>query len=98
MPLQLGSSLASQSQAWEAGRVFEPAFGRLALVCGLVAHAVASLSVRGQRSRRCVRGSSHLLVGLVRSLYDRWRSTDRSHFHSVRSSGFSVAGDGFSDC
>ena len=48
--------------------MFEPALGRLALVCGLVAHAVASLSVRGQRSRRCVRGSSRLLVGLVRLL------------------------------
>ena len=66
MPLQLGSSLASRSWAWEARWVFEPALGRLALVCGLV--AVASLSVRGQRSRRCVRGSSRLLVGLVRSL------------------------------
>ena len=68
MPLQLGSSLASRSQGWEAGRVFVPALGQLALVCGLVAHAVASLSVRGQRSRHCVRGSSRLLVGLVRSL------------------------------
>ena len=29
--------------------MFEPALGRLAFVCGLVAHAVASLSVRGQR-------------------------------------------------
>ena len=48
--------------------MFEPALGRLALVCGLVAHAVALLSVRGQQSRRCVRGSSRLLVGLVRSL------------------------------
>ena len=75
--------------------MFEPAFGRLALVCGLVAHAVASLSVRGHRSRRCVRGSSRLLVCLVQSLCDRWRSTDRSRFHSVSSSGFSVAGGGF---
>ena len=57
--------------------MFEPTLGRLALVCGLVAHSVASLSVRGQRSKRCVRGSSHLLVCLVRSLCDRWRSTDR---------------------
>ena len=57
--------------------MFEPALGRLALVCGLVAHAVALLSVRGQRSRRCVRGSSRLLVCLVRSLCDRWQSTDR---------------------
>ena len=40
--------------------MFEPAPGQLALVCGLVAHAVASLSVRSQRSRRCVRGSSRL--------------------------------------
>ena len=56
-----------------------------------------SLSVRGQPSRRCVRGSSRLLVGLVQSLCDRWRSTDRSRFHSVRSSGFGVAGGGFSD-
>ena len=53
------------------------ALGRLALVCGLVAHAVSSLSVRGQRSRRCVYGSSRLLVDLVQSLCDRWRSTDR---------------------
>ena len=60
--------------------MFEPALGRLALVCGLVVHAVASLSVRGQRSRHCVRGSSRLLAGLVRSLCDRWRSTDRSRF------------------
>ena len=57
--------------------MFEPALGRLALVCDLVAHAVSSLSVCGQRSRRCVYGSSRLLVDLVRSLYDRWRSTDR---------------------
>ena len=77
--------------------MFELALGRLPLVCGLVAHTVASLSLRGQRSRCCVRGSSRLLVGLVRSLCDRWRSTDRSRFHSVRSSGFSVAGGGFSD-
>ena len=28
--------------------MFEPALGRLAFVCGLFAHAVASLSVRGQ--------------------------------------------------
>ena len=76
MPLQLGSSLASQSSVWEAGRVFEPALGRMALVCGLVAHAVAPLSVHGQRSRRCVCGSSRLLFCLVRSLCDRWRSTD----------------------
>ena len=48
--------------------MFEPALGRLALVCGLVAHTVSSLSVRGQRSRRCVYGSSRLLVDLVRSL------------------------------
>ena len=75
--------------------MFEAALGRLALVCGLVAHAVASLSVRGQRSRRCVHGSSRLLVCLVRSLCYRWRSTDRSRFHSVRSSGFGVAGGGF---
>ena len=77
--------------------MFEPALGRLALVCGLVAHAVASLSVRGQRSRRCVRGLSRLLAGLVRSLCDRWWSTDHSRFHSVRSSGFDVAVGGFSD-
>ena len=48
--------------------MFEPAVGRLALVCGLDAHAVTSLSVRGQRSRRCVHGSSRLLVCLVRPL------------------------------
>ena len=48
--------------------MFELTLGRLALVCGLVAHAVASLSVRGQRSRRCVCGSSRLLVVLVGSL------------------------------
>ena len=48
--------------------MFEPALGRLALVCGLVAHAVALLSMRGQRSRRSVRGSSRLLVCLVRLL------------------------------
>ena len=77
--------------------MFDPALGRLALVCGLVAHAVASLFVRGERSRPCVHGSSHLLVGLVRSLCDRWRSTDRSRFHSVHSSGFGVASGGFSD-
>ena len=75
--------------------MFEPAHGRLALVCGLVAHAVASLSVCGQWLRRCVRGSSRLLVCLVRSLCDRWRSMDCSRFHSVRSSGFGVAGGGF---
>ena len=61
----------------EARRVFEHALGRLAPVCSLVAHAVSSLSVRGQRSRRCVYGSSRLLVDLVQSLCDRWRSTDR---------------------
>ena len=61
----------------------------------LVAHAVTSLSVRGQWSRRCVRWLSRLLVYLVRSLYDHWRSTDRSRFHSVRYSGFGVAGGGF---
>ena len=33
--------------------MFEPALGRMALVCSLVAHAVAPLSVFGQRSRRC---------------------------------------------
>ena len=47
--------------------MFEPALGRMALVCGLVAHAVAPLSVRGQRSRRWVRGSSRLLFCLVQS-------------------------------
>ena len=78
--------------------MFEPALGRLALVCGLVPHAVASLSVRFQRSRRCVRGSSRVLVGLVRSLCDCWRSTDRSRVHVVRSSGFGVDGGGFSNC
>ena len=57
--------------------MFGPALGRLALVCGLVAHAVSLLSVRGQRSRRCVYGSSRLLVDLVRLLCNRWRSTDR---------------------
>ena len=40
-------------------------------------------------------GSSRLLVCLVRSLCDRWRSTDHSRFHSVRSSGFGVAGGCF---
>ena len=75
--------------------MFEPALGRLALVCGLVAHSIASLSLHGQWSRRCVRGLPRLLVCLVRSLCDRWRSTDRSRFHSVRSSGFGVAGGGF---
>ena len=35
--------------------MFEPTVGRLALVCGLVAHAVASLSVRGHcRDTVCV--------------------------------------------
>ena len=29
------------------------------------------------------------------ALCDRWRSTDRSRFHSVHSSGFGVAGGGF---
>ena len=29
------------------------------------------------------------------ALCDRWRSTDRSRFHSVRSSGFGVVGGGF---
>ena len=57
--------------------MFEPALGRLALVCGLVAHAVAPLSMRGQRSRRCVRGLPRLLFYLVRSLCERWRSMDR---------------------
>ena len=33
--------------------MFEPALGQLALVCGLVAHAIASLSVRG-RDAVCV--------------------------------------------
>ena len=47
MPLQLGSSLASRSSAWEAGRVLEPALGRMALVCGRVAHAVAPLAMLG---------------------------------------------------
>ena len=56
--------------------MFEPALGRMALVCGLVAHAVAPLSVRGQRSKRCVRGAPRLLFCLVRSLCDRWQSTD----------------------
>ena len=31
------------------------------------------------------------------ALCDRWRSTDRSRFHSVRSSGFGVAGGSLSD-
>ena len=75
--------------------MFEPALGGLALVCSLVAHTVSSHSVRGQRSRRCVYRSSGLLVDLVRSLCDRWWSTDRSSFRSVRSSGFGVAGGGF---
>ena len=44
--------------------MFEPALGRMALVCGLVAHAVAPLSVRGQRSRRCVRGSPRCCFSL----------------------------------
>ena len=48
--------------------MFEPALGRMALMCGLVAHAVALLSVLGQRSRCCGRGSSCLLFCLVRSL------------------------------
>ena len=45
-----------------------------------------------------MRGSSRLLIGLVRLLCDRWRSTDRSRFHIVRSCGFGVAGGSFSDC
>ena len=44
--------------------MFELALGQLALVCGLVAHAVSSLSVRGQRSRRCVYGSSRCWLTL----------------------------------
>ena len=62
---------------WEAGRVFEPALGRLAFVCSLVAHAVAPLSVLGQRSRRCGHGSSRLLFCPVWPLCDRWQSTAR---------------------
>ena len=46
-------------------------------------------------SRDAVYGSSCLLVDLVRSLCDSWLSTDCSHFRSVRSSGFGVAGGGF---
>ena len=42
-----GSSLASRSSAWEAGRLLEPTLGRMAFVCGLVAHAVAPLAVLG---------------------------------------------------
>ena len=60
--------------------MFEAALGRMALLCGLVTHAVAPLSVRGQRSRRCVRGSPCLLFCLVQSLCDRWRSTAASGF------------------
>ena len=75
--------------------MFEPALGRLALMCGLVAHTVPPLSVLGQRSRRCWCGSSRLLFCLVRSRCDRWRSTDRYRFHGVRSSAFGVAGGGF---
>ena len=71
--------------------MFEPALGRLALVCGPVAHAVASLSVRG-RDAVCV---DRLVCWLA--LCDRWRSTDRLRFHSVCSSGFGGAGGGFSD-
>ena len=48
--------------------MFEPALGRMALVCSLVAHAVAPLSVLSQRSRRCGRGSSRLLFCIVRLL------------------------------
>ena len=44
--------------------MFEPALGRMALVCGLVAQAVAPLSVLGQRLRRCGRGSSHCCFAL----------------------------------
>ena len=57
--------------SWEG---VEPALGRMALMRGLVAHAVAPLSLLGQRSRRCGRGSSRLLICLVRSRCDRWRS------------------------
>ena len=39
--------LASRSSAWEAGRFIEPALGRMAFVCGLVAHSVAPLAVLG---------------------------------------------------
>ena len=53
--------------------MFEPVLGQLALVCSLVAHAVAPLSMRGQRSRRCVSGSPRFLFYLVRSLCERWR-------------------------
>ena len=37
-------------QLGKPGRCFEPALGRMALMIGLVAHAVASLSVLGLAS------------------------------------------------
>ena len=59
----------------------------MALVCGLV----APLSVHGQRSRHCGRGSSHLLFCLMRSL----AAYGPLACHSVRSGGFGVDGGGF---
>ena len=44
--------------------MFEAALGRMALVCGHVAHAVAPLSVLGQRLRHCERGSSRCCFAL----------------------------------
>ena len=47
MPLQLGSSLPPDLRLGQPGGYFEPALGWMALVCGLVAHAVTPLAVLG---------------------------------------------------
>ena len=47
------------------------------------------------RSRRCGCGSSRWQFSLVRSRCDRWWSTDRLRFLSVRFSGFGAAGGSF---
>ena len=44
MPLQLGFLPGLPIFDLGAGRVLDPALGRMALVCGLVAHAVAPLA------------------------------------------------------
>ena len=68
------------------------------LSCAVLLLTLSLLFPCAVSGRDTVLGSSRLLVGLVRSLCDRWWSTDRSRFHSGHCSGFGVAGGGFSDC
>ena len=47
MPLQLGFLPGLPIFGLEAGRLLEPGLGRMALVCGHIAHAIAPLAVLG---------------------------------------------------